>query len=143
MMHRLFLVLALALSLFSGVFASPVPAPLDASSLEVERSSNTTELVERTSWHTNGRGTWFGPGVGACGWHNKASDHIVALSYKIYSKAHCGKMITIVAEGKTHSAQVVDKCPSCTESSLDMSPSLFSEFANESKGVITVKWKFD
>lgn len=65
------------------------------------------------------QGTYFAVGLGACGWTNTDSDYIVALASADYgSGAHCGKTISVSANGKTHSAQVVDKCPGCSSGDL-------------------------
>ncbi|ETW82098.1 Non-catalytic module family EXPN protein [Heterobasidion irregulare TC 32-1] len=90
------------------------------------------------------QGTYFAVGLGACGWTNTDSDYIVALASADYgSGAHCGKTISVSANGKTHSAQVVDKCPGCSSGDLDMSPALFTTFADESVGVVQVTWSYD
>ncbi|KAF7982260.1 hypothetical protein HWV62_29497 [Athelia sp. TMB] len=92
----------------------------------------------------SGTGTWFEPDVGNCGWRNKSTDMIVALPTSDYDGGkHCGKKIKIKSEGKTHTAEVVDRCPDCHEGSLDMSPSLFKEFASLGKGEIKVTWSFE
>ncbi|KAF8310653.1 barwin-like endoglucanase, partial [Clavulina sp. PMI_390] len=79
-------------------------------------------------------------GLGACGWTNSNSDYIVAMSASRYTSSVCGKMVSITANGKTHTAEVVDECPGCSANSLDMSPTLFSYFADESVGVISIEW---
>ena len=47
-----------------GVSASPIPAPLPLD----EVSESTTDLEERGGMHSGGQGTYFYPGLGACGW---------------------------------------------------------------------------
>lgn len=63
-MFQRLLLAVFALFFVCGAIASPVPvpAPLDAS------SSNVNELEERSSYRTGGQGTFFYPGLGACGW---------------------------------------------------------------------------
>ncbi|EJC98564.1 uncharacterized protein FOMMEDRAFT_95827, partial [Fomitiporia mediterranea MF3/22] len=74
---------------------------------------------------------------------------------------NCFKDITITANGKTATAQIIDKasfftlsrhngpsiltasCPGCPEGGLDLSPSLFSKLGDESQGVLTGEWSFD
>ncbi|EIM85072.1 riboflavin-aldehyde forming enzyme [Stereum hirsutum FP-91666 SS1] len=91
----------------------------------------------------SGRGTFFAVGLGACGNTNSDSDHIVALATADYDNgAHCGKKISITANGKTSTATVEDECPGCSSGDLDMSPSLFDKFANEDVGVVKVTWKY-
>ncbi|KAF5331180.1 hypothetical protein D9619_005508 [Psilocybe cf. subviscida] len=89
------------------------------------------------------RFTFFAAGLGACGKVNSGSDFIVALNSAQYNGgAHCFETITISAEGKTHSAQIVDECPGCPFGGLDFSEGLFKFFAPESVGVLTGSWNF-
>ncbi|KAI0042642.1 hypothetical protein FA95DRAFT_1575621 [Auriscalpium vulgare] len=92
----------------------------------------------------SGQGTWFDTGLGACGFNNVNSDFIVALATPDYANgAHCNQMITITANGKTATAQVRDECPSCSSGSIDMTPSLFQQFAGLDVGVVHVTWNYD
>jgi hypothetical protein len=52
------------LFVLGGVSASPVPAPLPLD----DAAEDAAELVERSAMHTGGEGTYFYPGLGACGW---------------------------------------------------------------------------
>ncbi|KAF8310643.1 hypothetical protein DL93DRAFT_2084204 [Clavulina sp. PMI_390] len=127
----------------AGIAAPEAELPRRASSASVLSGHHAVARgreKERRSY--GGKGTYYYPGKGACGWHNTSSDLIVAMSAKMY-KAHCGKMITITSKGKTHTAKVVDECPECGAGDLDMSPGLFKKFAPESQGVISVQWKFN
>ncbi|KII95718.1 hypothetical protein PLICRDRAFT_170331 [Plicaturopsis crispa FD-325 SS-3] len=112
--------LLVIVAFLASVFASPV---------EVEKRSN------------NGQGTWFEVGLGNCGKTSVDSDHIIALATSQYaSGAHCNKKVTIKANGITKTATVLDSCPSCASGDLDLSPSLFQEFA--SLGVLDITWSF-
>jgi len=94
----------------------------------------------------SGRGTWFDVGMGNCGQESKPSDHIVALATGTYDHgAHCGKsvVITDTKSKKTATATVMDSCPSCAEGDLDMSTSLFEEFADLGVGVLQIGWNFE
>ncbi|KAF8310642.1 hypothetical protein DL93DRAFT_2084203 [Clavulina sp. PMI_390] len=143
-MHFRSVVFALLAISGASVFASPVPPVVDAVPADDSLEGLSELSSSSTAYRTGGQGTYFYPGLGACGWYNKNSDYIVALSTKTYKKSYCGKMITIIANGKTHTAKVVDACPGCAANSLDMSPALFTKFAPESVGVIkTMKWKFN
>ncbi|KII95727.1 hypothetical protein PLICRDRAFT_170337 [Plicaturopsis crispa FD-325 SS-3] len=123
-MSRFSITMLLVLVAFiASVIASPV---------EVERRSN------------SGQGTWFEVGLGNCGKTSVDSDHIVALATSKYaSGAHCNKKVTIKANGVTKTATVMDSCPSCASGDLDMSPSLFKEFASLDVGVLDITWSFD
>ncbi|KAI1270354.1 RlpA-like double-psi beta-barrel-protein domain-containing protein-containing protein [Xylariaceae sp. FL1019] len=86
--------------------------------------------------------TYYEPGLGACGWTNSDSEDVVALSTADYD-GNCGKSITITKDGKTASAKVVDKCPSCASGSIDVSSTVFAQLADLSVGRTTVSWSFD
>ncbi|KAA1470599.1 hypothetical protein DENSPDRAFT_879826 [Dentipellis sp. KUC8613] len=91
----------------------------------------------------SGRGTYYAVGLGACGVTNNDNQAIVALNTADYAGgAHCGQTISITANGKTHSAQVMDLCPGCAPGGIDMSPSLFESFASLDVGVLQVQWSF-
>ncbi|EIM80659.1 barwin-like endoglucanase, partial [Stereum hirsutum FP-91666 SS1] len=82
-------------------------------------------------------------GLGACGTTNTDSDYIVALSQADYGNGeHCGETLKITANGETHTATVEDKCMGCSSGDLDMSPTLFQTFADESVGVVEVSWYY-
>jgi len=99
--------------------------------------------IEKRITHT-GQGTWFEVGLGACGYENVNSDKIVALSVERYGDGgNCNQYVKITANGNTEYAQVRDECEACGEYSLDMSPSLFEEFASLSVGVIDISWNFE
>ena len=57
----------------------------------------------------------------------------------------CGQSITIEYNGVQKTATIQDTCPGCqTDYDLDMSPSLFQEFASEGTGrIFNVKWWFN
>ncbi|KAF8217375.1 hypothetical protein K438DRAFT_1455643, partial [Mycena galopus ATCC 62051] len=56
---------------------------------------------------------------------------------------YCFKQITMTYNGKTATATITDSCPGCpTNGGLDLSPGLFSFFADQSLGVISGDWSF-
>ncbi|KAI2630104.1 RlpA-like double-psi beta-barrel-protein domain-containing protein-containing protein [Xylaria nigripes] len=85
--------------------------------------------------------TYYEPGLGACGQTNSASDAVVALSTAQYDGS-CGKTITIIKDGKTATAKVVDKCPGCASGSIDVSPAVFQSLEPLSVGRTTVSWSY-
>jgi expansin (peptidoglycan-binding protein) len=94
-----------------------------------------------------GKGTWFQPGLGACGQTYTANDTIVAQAASFYDQndgGNCGQWLQIVntANGKSVSAFVGDKCPGCSYNDLDMSPCVFSQLADLSVGAIQISWHF-
>ncbi|KAL4243992.1 hypothetical protein ABKN59_010775 [Abortiporus biennis] len=96
-----------------------------------------------------GRGTFFGVGLGACGWHNTDSDFIVALNQPLFERfgnnAICSKIVNIRAANKPNSptvrATIVDECPGCGSGDLDMSPTLFKKFASLDQGIVKISWE--
>ncbi|RKF59633.1 putative rare lipoprotein a -like double-psi beta-barrel domain-containing [Erysiphe neolycopersici] len=95
----------------------------------------------------NGDITYYDPGVGAgaCGWQNTKDEPVVALPHafmgeKSNGNPYCGKTITIVHNGKTSTARVVDKCMGCSGFSIDLSDSVFTQLAALSVGRTSAKW---
>ncbi|KAI0841349.1 RlpA-like double-psi beta-barrel-protein domain-containing protein-containing protein [Hypoxylon sp. FL0890] len=84
--------------------------------------------------------TWYYPGLGACGGLNGDSDAVVAMP--LSQDGNCGKTIKISYNGKTATAQVVDKCPGCAGDNIDVSPGIFQEFTDLSIGTVQVTWEY-
>ncbi|KAF8182612.1 expansin family protein [Pholiota molesta] len=117
------------------VFAAPVPV-VDGELVQLERRIT----------HT-GRGTWFYPGLGNCGWHNTQNDLILAIGKGLYDEnngSNCGQyvQITNTKNGKTAYGKTVDSCQSCSNNDIDMSPALFQKLSPLSTGQLTVQWHF-
>ncbi|KAH9905382.1 RlpA-like double-psi beta-barrel-protein domain-containing protein-containing protein [Xylariomycetidae sp. FL2044] len=104
--------------------------------------TTTTPLTTRSN---TGDITYYEPGLGACGWTNSDSEHVVALSPAQFAADPdvCGKSISIQKDGKTASAQVVDKCPSCAAGSIDVSSTVFESLVDLSVGRTTVTWSYE
>ncbi|KAG9104926.1 hypothetical protein FRC06_004993 [Ceratobasidium sp. 370] len=105
-------------------------------------------VAERSEHHLQkrfgGRATYYQTGMGACGKYNNPSDKIVALNAPQfgggYPGPNCFKMITICKGDNCHPAQIMDMCPGCDYGALDMSQSLFEQFANTDDGVFQMTW---
>jgi len=93
-----------------------------------------------------GRGTWYHPGLGACGSVAKTSDFIVSVSHVQFHHNICYKEVVLVnpRNHKWTRAQIQDMCPGCGFGSVDMSPAVFSALAETGleQGVMQVKWSF-
>jgi hypothetical protein len=81
------------------------------------------------------------------GWNSVDSDMVVAIGKGLYDRNNgnnCGQGVRIKANGKSVYAVVVDSCPSCGDSDLDMSPAVFQALANGGlgDGVMEAKWNF-
>ncbi|GAW21018.1 hypothetical protein ANO14919_105310 [Xylariales sp. No.14919] len=98
-------------------------------------------VAERSQAFT-GDMTYYQPGLGACGQTNSDSEHVVAMSPSEF-QGNCGKTITITKGGKTATAKVVDKCPSCASGSIDVSSTVFQSLVDLAVGRTTVTWSFD
>ncbi|ETW75344.1 Non-catalytic module family EXPN protein [Heterobasidion irregulare TC 32-1] len=99
----------------------------------------------------SGQGTFYVPGLGACGVTNTGSDLIVAISAARFDSTGtanpnlnplCGKRITANFQGKSVTATVVDRCPGCAVNDLDFSPAAFDALADPSLGRIDISWNF-
>ncbi|KAF8234309.1 riboflavin aldehyde-forming enzyme [Tricholoma matsutake] len=126
--------IALFVSLFV-VLASPIPTP----------DGTTAVDLEKRTVHSGGRGTWYYVGLGNCGNKDSGNQPIVAISKSLYDQnngGNCNQWIKITANGKTAYGQVRDSCESCDMNSLDMSTSLFQQFASLSVGEIRISWEF-
>ncbi|CAK5264145.1 unnamed protein product [Mycena citricolor] len=104
--------------------------------------------------HT-GDGTFFAPGLGACGKTNKASDLIVAVGHGVFDSFPgatanpnknpiCGKKIKATFKGKSVVATVEDRCAGCAGAAdLDFTEAGFKKLASLSVGRLHgVKWEF-
>ncbi|KAF9017789.1 hypothetical protein BDZ89DRAFT_1074540 [Hymenopellis radicata] len=93
------------------------------------------------------RWSYYDVGNGACGSNNVASDFIVALNTPQYGDGspgpNCFKTITMTYNGKTTQATIMDHCPGCPDTGLDLSRGLFDFFASEDTGIIYGTWYFN
>jgi len=130
-MSRFALFIFALLAFVTLTFASPAP---------IEHR----EIVDIEKRST-GRGTWYYPGLGNCGGYNSNTDLVLAISKSLYNQnngGYCYQQVAITFNGVTVYGTTVDSCESCTDSDIDMSPSLFQELAPLSDGVIEVTWNF-
>ncbi|OCB88255.1 hypothetical protein A7U60_g4661 [Sanghuangporus baumii] len=126
-----FLVVFFAFTLFT--LASPLP-----------ENGAIAESFEKRVTHT-GKGTWYYPGLGNCGYTDSSSDDVVAIAKSRYgSGGNCNQWIAITntANGKTVYGKTRDSCPSCADGDLDLSPAVFSQIADLDTGVISISWNF-
>ncbi|KAF8188929.1 RlpA-like double-psi beta-barrel-protein domain-containing protein-containing protein [Mycena galopus ATCC 62051] len=102
-----------------------------------------------------GNGTFFQPGLGACGKTNTANDLIVAVGHGEFdafpgagpnptTNPICGKKIKATSGGNSVTVTVVDRCVSCSGAAdLDFSEAAFAKLAALVIGRIDgVKWHF-
>jgi len=145
----------------SSVYVAPTttavettPTPSAYSSAAPQPSASSGSSPSGTT-HT-GDITYYAPGLGSCGVTNGPSDHIVAMAENVMVAAMdaagtstndnplCGKSITISYGGKTATATIEDTCPGCAGYSLDLTPTLFEEFATLGTGRVSgVEWWYN
>ncbi|KAI0061491.1 expansin family protein [Artomyces pyxidatus] len=133
-MYHFIAMLFTLITLLASTIAAPVP------------NNSTIVDLDKRATH-DGRGTWFYPGLGACGGTNSNNDHIVAMSQSFYDTnggGNCWQYVHIKneANGKSVYAQMVDSCPGCSYYDLDMSPSAFEAIGSLSTGVLSISWSF-
>jgi hypothetical protein len=108
------------------------------------------------SGQESGDGTYYETGLGACGWTNVDTDMIAAIAhdtfdtYPGYTGANpnnnpiCGKKVTAYYGGNSVTVTIVDRCAGCAKSSsLDFSPSAFSQLADQALGRIAITWDWE
>jgi len=127
----------------SGFIRRHAPARL-AREIDLPRNSSSNNQVNSRDLEKRFEGasfTFYDAGLGACGQTNSNSDFIVALNAPQFaSGSYCFQTITIIANGKTATAQITDECMGCGYGALDFSRGLFDYFASESVGVLTGSW---
>ncbi|PBP19425.1 riboflavin aldehyde-forming enzyme [Diplocarpon rosae] len=123
------------------------------------KSKKTKNLpLPTTNGVFNGDLTYYspGPGFGACGFENTATDSICAIAHALWDSQLtssnpnenplCGKKIRITryneaARGnRSVDVTVVDKCMGCEPTDLDLSIKMFTTLADESLGRVVGTW---
>ncbi|PCH42884.1 hypothetical protein WOLCODRAFT_138096 [Wolfiporia cocos MD-104 SS10] len=94
----------------------------------------------------DGRATHYEVGLGACGSNDVDSESVLAISRLIYGNGeYCNQwlQITNTANGNVKYGQMRDRCESCGQNDIDLSPSLFEALgADLNQGVLQVEWHF-
>jgi hypothetical protein len=101
--------------------------------------------------------TYYGTGLGACGWTSSDDDAIVAVSWETFDAAGggnmnpnanplCGKKIRVERDygggkgNRSIDVTVVDRCTGCKPTDLDLSYSAFDVLAERALGRVTGSW---
>ncbi|KAI0054942.1 hypothetical protein BV25DRAFT_1770132, partial [Artomyces pyxidatus] len=82
-------------------------------------------------------GTYFSPGLGACGEKSSSKDLIVAVDHERFDdypgatsnpsdNAICGKKISAHHGSKSVTVKAVDRCAGCSKNDLDFPQMVFS-----------------
>ncbi|SAL99166.1 hypothetical protein [Absidia glauca] len=88
----------------------------------------------------SGDATYYTVGLGSCGKTNSDSEMVVALSGDIMKKSKCGSTIHVKSASGSVTVKVVDTCPGCGASDIDLSPAAFKKLGKLSQGRIHVTW---
>ncbi|KAH9837114.1 RlpA-like double-psi beta-barrel-protein domain-containing protein-containing protein [Rhodofomes roseus] len=95
---------------------------------------------------------WGDAGLGACGITNSDSDYIIAVSEDLFdnypgydgvnpnNNPVCNKQIIATYGGKSITVTVTDRCTGCNATSIDFTPTAFSQLADQSLGRIHLTW---
>ena len=129
--------------------AAPLEPQPQTLSYDIEAQYNSTSpdvtIVERKL--QTGKMTHYTPGQGSCGKTNTENDMVVAISKGMYgtyanpnASPMCSKSASIKCNGKTIKAAIRDKCMSCGNADIDVSPAVFKQCGSLGTGVITVTW---
>ncbi|KAG9301194.1 hypothetical protein G9A89_012577 [Geosiphon pyriformis] len=142
--------------------AEPTPEPTVTHSSTKAPAPTTTEAPQPTkepvasstggSGSRSGEGTYYNPGLGACGQTDGDNDAVVAMAAPDFDPSTpngnpnknslCGKQIRIYHEGKSATATIQDRCPECKSGDVDMAPVVFNQLADPSKGRISITWSY-
>jgi expansin (peptidoglycan-binding protein) len=91
----------------------------------------------------SGEATYYDAnGTGACGFAATTDFMVAAINDEQYTKANCGKCISVTGPTGTVVVRITDKCPGCGYGDLDLSQTAFGKIAKLSAGRIAIKWHF-
>lgn len=100
---------------------------------------NAAPIEKRASY--SGDATFYEVGLGSCGQTNSDDEMVVALSSELMGSGnYCGKSINVKSDSGSVTVKVVDTCPSCSKTNLDLSPAAFKKLGDLSEGRIAVTW---
>ncbi|KAK4038436.1 RlpA-like double-psi beta-barrel-protein domain-containing protein-containing protein [Parachaetomium inaequale] len=130
----------------------PAPAPSPSTTSVAAPPVDTPPPSSGGSPTYSGDITYFALGMGSCGIDDSLLDrthNVVAVSAQLMGAQSngnpmCGKTITIQANGKTITAVVHDKCPSCAPGDIDGSEKMFVDlFGALTDGRRKIEWWFN
>jgi hypothetical protein len=91
----------------------------------------------------SGEATYYNAeGLGACGIPTPPDYLVAAINDEQYSKANCGRCVSVTGPKGTVTVRIIDKCPGCDSGDLDLSETAFSKIANKSAGRVKITWRF-
>ncbi|KAH8596338.1 hypothetical protein B0O99DRAFT_620132 [Bisporella sp. PMI_857] len=134
--------------------AAPAVYSSSASSSDSGSSSGTGSATATCEGKDNlcaGELTYYDPvpeSYGACGWHNDGlKEKVIALPHGLMGtqsngNPYCGRKVTILHNGKSTVAEVVDKCMGCEGRAIDISRLAFDDLDDQAVGRTTATWYF-
>ena len=91
----------------------------------------------------SGEATYYNAeGLGACGIQTPPDYLVAAINDEQYSKANCGRCVSVTGPKGTVVVRILDKCPGCDSGDLDLSITAFTKIADKSAGRVKIKWRF-
>lgn len=90
-----------------------------------------------------GEATYYNAsGTGACGTAITDDQLLAAINDEQYTKANCGRCVSVTGPNGTVVVKIVDKCPGCDRGDLDLSSTAFAKIAKLSAGRVKITWHF-
>ena len=91
----------------------------------------------------SGEATYYNAeGLGACGIQTPPDYLVAAINDEQYSKANCGRCVSVTGPKGTVVVRIIDKCPGCDAGDLDLSQTAFTKIADKSAGRVKITWHF-
>ena len=91
----------------------------------------------------SGEATYYNAeGLGACGIQTPPDYLVAAINDEQYSKANCGRCVSVTGPKGTVVVRIIDKCPGCDSGDLDLSETAFSKIADKRDGRVKITWRF-
>ncbi|BCS29837.1 putative extracellular cellulase CelA/allergen Asp F7-like [Aspergillus puulaauensis] len=112
-------------------------------------TSDASSSTKSAAATTSGKATFYGGNLsgGACSFSDYTiPSHLfgTAFSGKAWDNAaECGACVSVTGpSGNSIKAMIVDECPECASSDLDLFESAFTELGSASTGILPVSWTF-
>ncbi|CEJ60291.1 Putative Extracellular cellulase CelA/allergen Asp F7-like [Penicillium brasilianum] len=133
----------------SASSTSTTEAAATATSSTSSASTSTKSSTSSSSGSTSGEATFYGGNVagGTCsysGYTLPSGLFGTAFSGAAWDNAaECGACVAVTGpNGNTIKAMIVDQCPECAASHLDLFQDAFAELSDISAGVIDITWEY-
>jgi len=123
--------------------AADASAPRDGGTDTDTDTDTEQEEDDAGSKQESGEATYYNAeGLGACGIQTPPDYLVAAINDEQYSKANCGRCVSVTGPKGTVVVRIIDKCPGCDSGDLDLSITAFTKIADKSAGRVKIKWRF-